>query len=118
MLRSILTATLFAAMTLTLASCGSGEKTASQAVSNNFVPADPTLASLYQQSCMACHTRPATGAPQTGSAEDWEPRMAKGMDTLFDHTVNGYRGMPPLGSCMDCGPEDFEALINFMATAQ
>jgi len=104
---------------LTLAACGSdNQPAASQAVSNTTLPSDPTLASLYQQSCMACHTRPATGAPQTGSAEDWEPRLAKGMDTLFENTINGYRGMPPLGSCMDCDETEFEALITFMATAE
>jgi cytochrome c5 len=44
--------------------------------------------------------------------------MAKGMDTLLDNTINGYKGMPPLGMCMDCGEEEFEALIRFMAGEQ
>ena len=31
------------------------------------------------------------------------------------NTINGFNGMPPLGMCMDCGEEEFVALINFMA---
>lgn len=117
MIRFALIAT--AAATLLLSACGSDKpQAASQAVSSTALPADPALADLYQQTCMACHTRPATRAPQTGNAEDWAPRLAKGNDTLLDNTINGYRGMPPLGSCMDCGEEDFTALIEFMATAQ
>jgi cytochrome c5 len=37
------------------------------------------------------------------------------MPTLLDHTVSGYKGMPPLGSCGDCGETEFTALIEFMA---
>ncbi len=77
-------------------------------------PADPALAALYQQSCFACHGTGAGGAPRTGSA-DWQPRLDKGMDTLLDNTINGFKGMPPLGMCMDCGEEEFTALIEFMA---
>ena len=61
--------------------------------------------------------RCAGGAPRTGTSE-WDSRMAKGMDTLLDNTINGYKGMPPLGMCMDCGEEEFEALIRFMAGEQ
>lgn len=106
-----------AALFLLLAACGSDKpQAASQAISSTVLPSDPALADLYQQTCMACHTRPASGAPQSGNAEDWAPRVAKGTDTLLDNTINGYRGMPPLGSCMDCGEEDFAALIDFMST--
>jgi cytochrome c5 len=44
--------------------------------------------------------------------------MAKGINTLLDNVVNGYGGMPPLGLCMDCDADQFEALIVFMATGQ
>lgn len=109
---------IISTLCLVLAACGSDKPAASSAVSNTTLPSDTVLADLYQQTCMACHTRRSSGAPQTGNADDWAPRLAKGMDTLMDNTINGYRGMPPLGSCMDCGEEDFQALIEFMATAQ
>jgi len=83
--------------------------------SKRLMPTDPDTKSLYIQSCYSCHGTGAAGAPRTGNSGDWAPRLAKGMDTLLDHTINGFNGMPPLGMCMDCGEEEFVALINFMA---
>ena len=72
---------------------------------------------IYAQTCMACHTSPGSGAPQAGDREAWQARTAQGMDLLLQHTIDGHRGMPPLGSCMDCSEADFEALIRFMSGA-
>ena len=91
--------------------------TASTGDSKKAMPEDPDLKSLYVQSCFSCHGTGAAGAPRTATA-DWDSRMEKGMDTLLDNTINGYNGMPPLGMCMDCGEEEFEALILFMAGEQ
>ncbi len=46
------------------------------------------------------------------------PRLAQGIDTLLDHSINGYKGMPPMGMCMQCSEEQFRALIDFMSAAQ
>lgn len=78
-------------------------------------PADPKLARLYAQTCKACHATRAAGAPVAGDHTAWEPRVAQGMPTLLERTVKGYKGMPPLGACMDCTEKEFEALIRFMA---
>lgn len=79
---------------------------------------DPArLGTLYVQTCMACHTSPGSGAPQAGDRAAWGPRLAQGMDTLLAHTIDGFRGMPPLGSCMDCSEAEFEGLVRFMAGA-
>lgn len=93
-----------------LAGCGQDRAPAAQAL-----PADPKLARLYEQTCKACHTNPGTGAPQTGDRQAWVPRIAQGMPVLVDHTIQGFKGMPPLGSCMDCSEAEFEALIRYMA---
>jgi cytochrome c5 len=79
------------------------------------MPADPKLAKLYAQTCKACHGNPASGAPQAGDRAAWQPRAAQGAKMLLEHAVNGYKGMPPLGSCMDCNETDFAALIAFMS---
>ena len=34
---------------------------------------------------------------------------------LLVHTVDGYRGMPPLGTCGLCSEDDFRELIRYMA---
>jgi len=79
------------------------------------MPADPKLAALYGHTCKACHGLPASNAPQAGDTAAWQPRLAQGMDVLIQHAINGYKGMPPLGSCSDCTEKDYEALIRFMS---
>ena len=78
---------------------------------------DARLGRIYVQTCMACHTSPGSGAPQAGDRAAWQPRLGQGIDALVRHTIDGYKGMPPLGSCMDCTEAEFEGLIRFMAGA-
>jgi len=110
---------LFAALAMTLpAACGDSNSRAAQqleAASRQQVPADAELAAIYLRSCRSCHTIAATGAPLTGDAAGWAPRLDKGMDVLLGNVINGFGGMPPLGLCMDCSAGQFEALIRFMA---
>ena len=87
-----------------------------EVASRQLVPEDPEIAAIYGRSCSSCHTVAATGAPLTGDAAAWAPRMDKGMDVMLDSVINGFGGMPPFGLCMDCDAQQFEALIQFMAT--
>jgi len=102
-----------------LAACGAeAPPTASQAAAAAAAastPVDPKLARLYAQTCKSCHAFGAGGAPLTGDRAAWQPRAAQGMGVLLEHTVAGYKGMPPLGACMDCTEKEFEALIHFLA---
>jgi cytochrome c5 len=87
-----------------------------EAASRQLVPQDAEIAAIYGRSCSSCHTVAATGAPLTGDASAWAPRMDKGMDVMVDSVINGFGGMPPFGLCMDCDAQQFEALIQFMST--
>lgn len=69
----------------------------------------------YQASCFACHSTGAAGAPKTGDAAAWEPRLAKGMDALVESVKKGMGAMPPTGLCADCTDEQYRALIEYMA---
>lgn len=69
---------------------------------------------LYNKSCIACHSSGAAGAPKTGDAAAWAPRLAKGMDKLVASAKTGINAMPPKGMCMDCTDAEFKALIQFM----
>lgn len=112
--------TLVALCLFALDGCGDGPGAApaAEATSRSLQPQDPALAAIYQRSCASCHTVVATGAPLAGDRAAWEPRMAKGMDSLVDSVVNGFGGMPPFGLCMDCDAAQFEALTRFMATGE
>ena len=78
-------------------------------------PADPRLAALYDGSCKACHAVPASGAPMVHDRAAWDPRWKQGEAVLLDHTIQGFGAMPALGQCVACTPQDFGALIRFMA---
>ncbi|KMV28398.1 cytochrome c5 family protein [Photobacterium swingsii] len=69
---------------------------------------------VYGTFCIACHGTGVMSAPKLGDAGDWSPRLAKGMDVLTDHAVNGFNAMPAKGSCMDCSDEEIVAAINHM----
>jgi cytochrome c5 len=80
-----------------------------------MMPADARLAGLYRASCRNCHGHPDSGAPPTGYHFAWDQRWAQGMDTLLNHAIGGYNGMPAGGQCFACSQEDYKALIRFMA---
>ena len=80
--------------------------------------ADPAITERYTKTCALCHANGAAGAPKTGVASDWAPRMEKGMDALVQSVANGLNAMPPKGMCMDCSADDFKALIEHMAGAK
>jgi cytochrome c5 len=109
-----------AIVVITLTACGGGagghSSAAAELASRNLTPSDPAVAAIYNRSCRNCHTIAATGAPLTGDSTTWATLMSKGRETLVNNVVNGFGGMPPFGMCMDCDLEQFEALIDFMAS--
>lgn len=78
-------------------------------------PANARIAGIYEQSCKSCHTVPDTGAPLSGDRTKWDARWAKGEPELLNSTIRGLNGMPAGGQCFSCTPEDYRALIRFMA---
>lgn len=80
--------------------------------------ADRSTETLYKTKCAVCHISGAAGAPKTGNAAQWAPRLKKGKDVLLSSVVNGLNGMPPKGLCMDCSDAEFTALIDYMIVAK
>jgi cytochrome c5 len=52
---------------------------------------------VYKLACGACHTAGLAGAPKTGDAAAWAPRLKQGYDTLVKHAVEGFKTMPAKG---------------------
>lgn len=52
---------------------------------------------VYNKVCAACHATGVMGAPKVGAKDQWEPRLAQGLNTLLNHSVNGLRSMPAKG---------------------
>lgn len=69
---------------------------------------------VFDSACMACHATGAAGAPKVGDKAAWAPRIAQGMDTLVNNSINGIRAMPPKGTCMACSDDDLKAAVSYM----
>jgi len=79
---------------------------------------DPKIKAKYDKSCTFCHATGAAGAPKTGDAAAWKPRIAKGPDALLKSVKNGFNAMPAKGMCNDCTDADFKALIQYNTTGK
>ena len=71
-------------------------------------------AHTYVKVCGACHQEGNLDAPRVGSKKQWAPRIAKGIDTLYQHALYGFNSMPPRGLCKDCSDEELKAIVDFM----
>ncbi|CAM2889801.1 cytochrome c5 family protein [Vibrio ordalii] len=79
------------------------------------VPSGPRDgAQVYGTFCIACHSTGISGAPKTGNAEEWAPRIAQGNDVLKNHAIQGFNAMPAKGTCMDCSDDEIVAAIEHM----
>lgn len=95
------------------ASCMSGDECAA-------APA-PAVASgpksgkeVYGSFCTTCHGAGVMGAPKTGNAADWAPRISKGMETLYTHALNGFNAMPAKGMCAACSEDEVKAAVDYL----
>jgi cytochrome c5 len=52
---------------------------------------------VVKASCASCHEAGILNAPKLGDKAAWEARAAQGFDTLVQHAIQGFRGMPPKG---------------------
>lgn len=69
---------------------------------------------VYSEVCSSCHDNGAAGAPIMGEKDEWKPRADKGMDTLKDHAINGFKGMPPKGGEGSLSEDEVKAAIEYM----
>ena len=69
----------------------------------------------YDKTCATCHNAGVAGAPKLGVAADWETRIAKGMDVLYNSSINGMPpAMPAKGMCFTCSDDDLKAIVDYM----
>jgi len=74
---------------------------------------------VFNEACFACHSPPGVGgAPVVGDAAAWSDRVAKGMDTLTDHALNGFQGdagfMPAKGGRVDLSDDEVVSAVEYM----
>ncbi len=74
---------------------------------------------IWLGTCAVCHTDDFTGAPQVTDAKAWEPRLAKGKETLYEHALNGFFGpqgtqMPARGDNPELSDSEVKAAVDYM----
>lgn len=73
---------------------------------------------VFNTACFACHKTGVAGAPKMGDKAAWAPRIAKGMDLLKQHSIEGFKGdtgvMLPKGGRADLSDADVHAAVEYM----
>lgn len=125
-------------MSVLLVACGSGvpttqneEKNASSqtspleglvTVDRLPMPTDATLLKgrdVWSDTCQGCHGLGIAGSPKITDKAAWEPRIAKGRETLRQHALEGFFGddgamMPERGGNPDLSDDQVMAAVDFM----
>lgn len=74
-------------------------------------------ASVYQTACFACHGTGAAGAPRLANADEWGPRLEKGIDALYSNALNGFNAMPAKGGNMSLSDEEVNAAVDHLVAS-
>lgn len=125
---------LTATAALLLAACGQQEDSTPSAPSESAAPVESTAPTttasapdapmndlgkgVYNRTCSMCHASGAAGAPIPGNKDDWGPRIEKGMDMLYRHSLEGFTGekgmMPAKGGNPALSDEETKAAVDYM----
>ena len=71
---------------------------------------------LVESVCAGCHGSGLMGSPKLGNADDWAPRIEKGIDTLHKHALEGFNMMPAKGGQTSLPDEDIIAAVDYMVS--
>ncbi|CAA6813346.1 MAG: membrane c-type cytochrome cy [uncultured Sulfurovum sp.] len=70
----------------------------------------------YESNCKVCHKTDTMGAPAVGNKSAWEDTLKKGIDKVYENTINGIGGMPPKGGTSL--PDDkIKEIVDYMIEA-
>lgn len=77
---------------------------------------------VWTGTCIRCHSTGLAGAPLIGNRALWAPRIAKGVEVLVEHAMDGFMGpaggeMPARGGNPDLTDEEVRAAVEFMVTS-
>jgi len=71
---------------------------------------------VYDTTCFACHKTGVAGAPIFGNKEAWAPRIATGIDSLYNSVLKGKGAMPPKGGNTALADDDVKAAVDYMVS--
>ncbi|MBO1531665.1 cytochrome c5 family protein [Psychrobacter sp. F1192] len=74
------------------------------------------IATIYNNSCAACHDTGALNAPKKGDRDTWQRLIQqKGMDGLVNSVKSGMPQMPAGGLHDNGSEEEYRQLIEYMS---
>lgn len=72
-------------------------------------------AEVYDAVCASCHAQGVAGAPQTSATDAWQQRLdERGLETLYDHAINGFNGMPAKGGMSSLSEEQVQQAVDYI----
>ena len=84
------------------------------------VPVAPEHAAgklVFDKTCGLCHGAGTGGSPRPGDKTNWAPRIAQGMEVLYEHARLGYSGaygyMPARGGA-SASDSEIKAAVDYM----
>lgn len=81
-------------------------------------PADAAVGKkVYDETCHVCHGTGLLGSPKFGDKAAWAPRIATGMNTLYNAALHGLRAMPPKGGNAALSDAQVKAAVDYMTAA-
>lgn len=78
-------------------------------------PGSRTGEQIVKSVCAGCHDTGSLGAPKTGDAGAWGPRVAVGFDALTKSAIAGKNQMPPRGGLSDLTDTEVARAVAYLA---
>ncbi len=72
---------------------------------------------VYEQVCKTCHGPGLAGAPKFGDKAVWAKVIKQGEKLVFEHAIQGIRGMPPKGGNPELPDSEVNAAVVHMVNA-
>lgn len=95
--------------------CMAGDECAAAVVATSGGGEPRSGEQVYSTKCFTCHATGAAGAPKIGDADAWGARLAeRSLEGLYDSAINGFKGMPAKGLCMDCSDDEIKASVDHL----
>lgn len=69
---------------------------------------------VFNTACAACHGTGLPGIPKFGDADAWAPRIAQGIDVLYEHALKGFKAMPARGGSGNLSDDNVKDAVNYM----
>ena len=80
-------------------------------------PANKVGENTYKAICTGCHSTGALGAPKLGDKAAWAPRIAQGIDVLYNSALKGKNSMPAKGGSTALSDAEVKATVDYIVAA-